>query len=222
MTGTYEFTFEENFKFGKNLITEELEHGLGKGPVFIHIGLEEKYDDYNDDENAIFYGDSEVFFKTEDEPQASMYTFGSVVYPKKGSFKIGMRVKNGKDGERIRLRWWAYKSMADINQKDRINIKIDPSEVELRKGEEYNFKAIITGDDTYNYRWEIEDESFGVLDEHGKLLADDTTGTFKIFAISNVDPTVRGTAFVTIYDDDAFNGLNDQVSGLGGFGVDEG
>lgn len=206
VTGIWEFTVDENFKFGKNFVSEDLNHGLGKGPAYIELGLDEAAEGLSDQESSrIFYGSPEVFFKTDQEPKQSAYAFGSVLYPNKGTFKIGMRIQNGKKGDMVRVRWWAYKCLTDIRQEERIKIKLEPSEAKIKTGESIKLSAVITGDSTCDIRWELEDARFGTLDDMGFFQAGESVGTAVVKAISNVDPTVSGMAYISIEDVSRFD-----------------
>jgi hypothetical protein len=201
VTGQYLFEIDENFKFGKNFVSDELSHGLGKGASYIQVGLDESYDGLNDDETScVYYGASEVFYKTDYEPNISSYSFGTMHYPNKGMFRIGMRLQSGKKGDVIKVRWWAYKRLMDIEQLERVKIIIEPSEVDLRKEESVKLTAKITGDSTYDIKWDVDDEEYGTIDEFGEFQATDMVGTVKVTATSNVDPTVVASAFITIKD----------------------
>lgn len=199
VTGLYTFTIDENFKFGKNFVSEELSHGLGKGPAYVQVGLDEDQASLSDDhDTCVYYGASEVFYKTDFEPDKSNFTFGTLLYPKKGTFRIGLRLQSAKKGEEIRVRWWAYKRLMDIDQVERIKISIDPSEAVVRKGETLKLTANITGDSTYNVAWSIDDETLGTIDEFGEFVAGDVPGTVKVTVQSNIAPTVSAFAYVTI------------------------
>ncbi|MTI85735.1 MAG: hypothetical protein FH756_18030 [Firmicutes bacterium] len=113
-TGVTEIELERNPKVGKSYFSDEIEHGLGAGSVNIQLGLEE-----NEEENAsdisqfdekIYLGSSEVFKKHPAESLAPPVRTGVVVYPKTGTFLIGINLKTGTKLTKLKVRWWAFKS----------------------------------------------------------------------------------------------------------------
>lgn len=112
-TGTAEIEIDINQRFGKGYYTEEIDHGLGLGPVYIDVGLEEKSDNALKDvepySEQIFFGAHEVFQKSQFEAQLPPVTMGTVVYPKNGTFRIGVKLQAVTKLSTIRIRWWAYR-----------------------------------------------------------------------------------------------------------------
>lgn len=93
----------------------EIEHGLGLGPVRIELGVEESSEnavaDMLDRGDRLFCGDVDVFRESEFDPDTPDVTLGAVVYPKKGTFRVGLRLNQPTDRTSIRLRWWAYQTV---------------------------------------------------------------------------------------------------------------
>lgn len=118
-TGVFEFAVDPNAKTSffsrgqRNHVSDELQHGLGKGQVFITIGMEEHHigDTARDSGEQVFYGSPDVFKGSPYEPDLLSATFGTVVYPSRGSFRIGMRVNQDTELSRIKVRWWAFKKL---------------------------------------------------------------------------------------------------------------
>ena len=208
VTGTVDIEVDENFKFGKNFTTDEIDHGLGLGPVYIHAGIEEGFEDDITDDEAIFYGASEVFYKSDFESNATSYALGSVVYPKKGTFRIGLRLQASKKGKIIRLRWWAYKNLSGIDQKSHIKVIINPSEIELQRGDVFQFSGVVHGNEGDDLIWSVEGENSGSVDEFGLYTAPDEDGVFNVRAMSKSDPTKTAIAIVSVKNP---NGLASKI-----------
>ncbi|MCT4593120.1 MAG: hypothetical protein N4A57_02440 [Anaeromicrobium sp.] len=211
VTGTVDIQINDNFKFGKNMVSEEIYHGLGLGPVYIHAGIEEGYEDNISDEERIYYGASEVFYKTQFESDATTYSLGTLVYPKKGSFRIGIRLQSAKRGKTIRLRWWAYKNLSAIDQKKHVKVIINPSEILLDKGQLFQFSGIVHGNEGDDLVWSIEDENGGTIDEFGLYTAPEVEGIYKIKAVSKSDSTKFAYGIVTVKGESKFKGTLDKI-----------
>lgn len=111
-TGVTDIETEENPRAGKSYFSDEIEHGLGPGPVFIIAGVEESSEeevmDIPHHSEQIFFGAYEVFHKSPYDSLGPRVAIGTVVYPQKGTFRIGIKSQRSKLAK-VRLRWWAYK-----------------------------------------------------------------------------------------------------------------
>lgn len=198
-TGIVEFTVDENFMFGKNIVSDELSHGLGNGPVFIQLGIENIREGFDGDESEkIYYGASEVFYRGDYEGDVSNYTFGSVVYPRKGTFRVGLRINKGTRGDVIRLRWWAYKEQSGYTSPESIKVKISPEEIDLNPGELLQFTAHVQGDKSHSVTWSLEDDTAGSINDYGEFIAGNVDGNYKIIATSVKDPGSYAESYVRI------------------------
>lgn len=135
-TGTMEVALESIGKTGgfffsrgkKNYVSEEIRHGLGEGQVSVVVGLEEidktVIADRTSTMKKVYYGQSEVFKGTEFEPDIPNVSLGTIVYPEKGTFRIGMKLQGETESSAsmIAVRWWAFKSLgaasAAVSQAD--------------------------------------------------------------------------------------------------------
>lgn len=199
-TGIVEFAIDENFRFGKNIVSDELTHGLGMGPVYIQLGIVNDREGFEGDDESekIYYGSSEVFFKGDYEGDIGDYTFGSVVYPLKGTFRVGLRINKGTKGEVIKLRWWAYKEQAGYTSPESIKVKTSPEEIEVSPSETVQFTAFVQGDRSHQVTWHLEDEAAGKMDEYGLFEAGEVEGSYKVIATSVMDPNCFAESYVRI------------------------
>jgi len=112
-TGTLDLELGVSPKVGASYFSDEIEHTLGLGPVVISLGLIEKADNdlsaIDDYDEAIHYGDMEVFNKKAYESLTACVSLGATVYPKRGTFKIGAKLKAYTKEQKITVRWWAYR-----------------------------------------------------------------------------------------------------------------
>lgn len=124
--GTVQIELKEKGKAGKGLFSrnenryysDEIEHGLEKGPVFIHVGLEETnggdvFSDLLHNDEKIYSGDLAVFRNSEYETEIENISIGTIVYPKKGTFRIGIKTEGIIDVSQVKVRWWAFRKKVD-------------------------------------------------------------------------------------------------------------
>lgn len=121
-TGIMVVPLDANAKSGfftrgqRSMVTDEIAHGLGEGQVTVIVGLEEAADSsagVGSGGAGIYYGSADVFKGTEYEAQLPSVKFGTLVYPDKGTFRIGMKLGGGTESPQLRIRWWAFKKLPE-------------------------------------------------------------------------------------------------------------
>lgn len=99
-------------KAQKSFFTDEIRHGLGEGPVYIMAGLAEQEKGQLSDllgrDESVYLGDPDVFRDSPYEPGLGKVSIGVVTYPKKGTFRIGIKVQNAAEPRTVRIHWWAF------------------------------------------------------------------------------------------------------------------
>lgn len=111
-SGVVDIELESNSKAGNSYFSPEIEHGLGNGPVMIITAVEEQASTESvkieELEDRLFAGDHTVFQKSPYECQSSRVSVGTVAYPSRGTFRIGVKLQD--DGVAVaRVHWWAYR-----------------------------------------------------------------------------------------------------------------
>ncbi len=105
-------------KAEKKYFSDEIDHGLGTGPAFIVVGIEEdgnnQISDIYKSSEAIYLGDQDVFKESPYESDGAKVSLGTVLYPKKGTFRIGVKTLSGNQASKIYVRWWAYKKHREL------------------------------------------------------------------------------------------------------------
>lgn len=97
----------------KNFVSQEIEHGLGSGTTLIVTSVEEWTHDAISDMlssgQRTYFGAADVFAGSEFEPALPEYQLGVVSYPQKGTFRIGIKLRQIAEARAVRVRWWAYR-----------------------------------------------------------------------------------------------------------------
>jgi hypothetical protein len=108
--------FAKSVPFGravKSFFSPEIEHGLGAGHVMIVTSVEEKERDAISDMagtgHRAYFGETDVFAGSEFEAPLPEHQLGVVAYPEKGTFRIGIKVRQMTEARTVRVRWWAYR-----------------------------------------------------------------------------------------------------------------
>jgi hypothetical protein len=104
----------------KSFFSTEIEHFLGNGQVFIVTGMEELSGDpisgmLNRSEQ-VYFGDNDVFKDTQYESEINNVAIGTLVYPSKGTFRIGVKPQGSTATTTVRVHWWAFKQIAEVTE----------------------------------------------------------------------------------------------------------
>jgi hypothetical protein len=93
----------------KSFYSGEIVHGLGEGNVLIITSLEERsgdaFSEILSSGDRVYGGASEVFKGSEFEPDAPEVKIGTIAYPQKGTFRIGVKVQQSGEQGNVRVRW---------------------------------------------------------------------------------------------------------------------
>jgi hypothetical protein len=202
-TGTVDIELgPKGAKAGTCFYSEEISHDLGLGSVFLGMGVEESsnsvYTPSDREEDKILFGAYDIFNDSPFKPFSPVVSLGAMVYPKKGTFEIGVKLKNSTKQNIIRIRWWAYKKQSDSDRTGRINVVIEPETSKVKRGESIRLSAEVTGTTFKQVTWEITEKSGGTIDNEGLYTAPDKPGVFEIQAVSSYDPTKSATTYVVV------------------------
>ncbi|WP_284640480.1 hypothetical protein [Paenibacillus silviterrae] len=123
---------------GKSFFSGEIEHGLGSGPVLITVGVElDKGEGVVSEllgtSECVMYGSQDVFQDSEFEPNLPKLSIGTMVYPQKGTFRIGVKLLPAPEIPSIKLRWWAVRKNTNVGS-DSAHEQLDSSEQEAAAG----------------------------------------------------------------------------------------
>ncbi|CAG7640708.1 hypothetical protein ACFQI7_30470 [Paenibacillus allorhizosphaerae] len=115
-TATIETNYRSTGLFTKaeqSFYSDEIAHGLGAGQAFVVLGLEEYSEDRLGEqlnrEEKVYFGDRDVFKNSEFGSELMNASLAAVVYPKAGTFRIGIKLSQASERDFITVRWWAYK-----------------------------------------------------------------------------------------------------------------
>ncbi len=199
--GTVDLTLPGGMRVNRKVYSEEIPHGLGPGTVDVRLSIE--FADHGSaDETALCFGNSEIFVKSGKEKNNIPWVeAAAVVYPRRGTMRIGLWLHDMVEGNRITIHYFAQKPERDTSRilaQRRIGLSITPefSHVALRGT--IRFQAEVTGSEDKSVRWSVKEENGGVIDHNGIYQAPELPGTYEIVAVSNSDESVTASAFVIV------------------------
>lgn len=176
--------------------SEEIPHNLGIGDVCVTASVE--YSDHG--ERRLLFGSGEVFAAKDNKAVPNIES-AVILYPDKGTFKVGIRLLDYVEGHSIRVRWFATKPTRDTAEqrsKENIVVKITPDIKKVKPLERVHFKAEVEGTSDKTVSWSVNDEGGGNIDDNGLYQAPSTAGTYEIIAASKADSECRTSAFVIV------------------------
>ncbi len=198
--GTVDLTLPGGMRVNRKIYSEEIPHGLGPGTVDVRLSIEFA-DHGSGDETALCFGNSEIFVKSKEKNNIPWVEVAAVVYPRRGTMRIGLWLHDMVEGNRLTVHYFAQKPERDTSRilaQRRIGLSITPefSHVALRGT--IRFQAEVTGSEDKSVRWSVKEENGGVIDHNGIYQAPELPGTYEIVAVSNSDESVTASAFVIV------------------------
>lgn len=196
-SGIIDIPISGAIRVNSRFVSDEIPHNLGIGDVAINVSVEFTADN----ERRLLFGSGEVFSGKNDSRAVPRIESAAILYPDKGTFKVGIRLTDYVDGYSVRVRWFAYKPTRDSAQLravDNIVIKITPDISKLKPLERVRFVAEVEGSDNDSVIWSVNDADGGNIDENGLYQAPSTPGTYEIVACSTSDESSRTSAFVIV------------------------
>ncbi|MDB5054010.1 MAG: hypothetical protein JWM44_2060 [Bacilli bacterium] len=130
----------------KSFFSDEIDHFLGDGHIFVVTGLEEMSGDpisgmLNRSEQ-VYFGDNDVFKDTQFESEITNVSIGTIIYPQKGTFRIGVKPQGSSSAASVRVHWWAFKQLTEQitadDQSEAQETAVSDSNIEAAAGNEEN------------------------------------------------------------------------------------
>ena len=113
--GTVDLTLPGGMRVNRKLYSEEIPHGLGPGTVDVRLSLE--FSDHGaSDETALCFGNSEIFVKGKEKNSVPWVEVAAVVYPRRGTMRIGLWLHDMVEGNRLTVHYFAQKPERDTNR----------------------------------------------------------------------------------------------------------
>ena len=196
--GVVDLEMPGGIKVNSRFYSDEIPHGLGAGTVDVRLSIEFMTPNNG---KAVLFGNKEVFKSKNSGINPPWAETAVVVFPEKGTMKIGVWLHDTVDGNRIRVHYFAQKPERDtdrIYDRSKPVVRILPEVTRLSAGDKLHFRAIVEGCDDKNVTFKVEEEGGGVIDANGVYQAPEQTGTYEIIAASTADPDVTASAYVIV------------------------
>lgn len=197
-SGTVEIPLTGGMKVNGRYYSEEIPHHLGVGNVELTLSLEYQ----EEDEVQAYFGNCEVF-NGKGAKRAPQIAAAAVLYPERGTFKVGIWLMDSIEGTSVRVRYFARKSKRDLNELKAVShaqIQVLPEIQRVRVRERLHLKAVVTGTDDRSVTWSVVDNDGGSIDKNGLYRAPDVKGTYEVVVQSVAEPDCRLSTFIIVED----------------------
>lgn len=195
--GTVDLELPGGLRVNSRIFSEEIPHGLGTGAVDVRLSVE-----FMDGENtALLMGNREVFKSKSIEADPPWVETAALIYPERGTMRIGAWLHDTVNGNRLRVHYFAQKPERDssrmLDQRP-VSISVIPEVSRLSKREQLRMKAVVEGSEDKRVIWSVREENGGEIDANGIYQAPEVQGTYEIVATSSADPSVQTSAYVIV------------------------
>jgi hypothetical protein len=196
--GTVDLTMPGGIRVNSRVFSEEIAHGLGPGAVDVRLSVE-----FEDGEQgtALLCGNSEVFKTKAVKVTPPWVEAAAVVYPEKGTMRVGLWLHDTVEGNRVRVHYFAQRPERDTDRilaQRHMSLSVTPEFSRLACRGTLQFQADVVGSEDKAVSWSIKEENGGAIDRNGIYQAPELPGTYEIMATASADETVTASAFVIV------------------------
>lgn len=206
-SGVFEISLGTGGEVGKSYFSEEIMHGLGKGPVYVDIGIEYISRDgaAQGNRESIILGDGSIFSEDPTVTDEKIYEVDHAVklLPERGTFIVGIRpkVKMGRIG--IRIRWYAFKpedlEQRVYNTKERKGcIMLQPDTIVIPPKGTVHIEPVFINMPEETLVYTLLDPEGGKIDNNGIYSAPAQEGVYEIKVSVLGKPEIYTHAFAIV------------------------
>lgn len=195
--GTVDMELPGGLRVNSRFYSEEIPHGLGVGAVDVRLSVEF----LDEGDTVLLLGNSEVFKSKKISVTPPWVELAALVYPERGTMRIGVWLHDTVSGNRLRVHYFAQKPERDTSRildQRPVSISVMPEVSRLTKREQLRLKAIVDGSEDKNVIWSVREENGGAIDANGIYQAPEVQGTYEIVATASADPRVQVSAYVIV------------------------
>lgn len=201
-TGIVEIPIGISASTRETIFSHEIMHGLGKGSVYIDLGIEyiREEEKSNEKSNELILGQAALF----DEMAESMIkmTHAIKVYKDKGTFIIALKLQEASRMISVRVRWFAFRLPETELQ---LNVKtaegkmmISPDTIVLAPHESTAFSPIFIQMEEEPCSYEVLEPEGGTITSMGVYTAPPKEGVYTIQVKSLSKEEMKAHAFVVV------------------------
>lgn len=206
--GTFDIGLGLAYSTKEPVFSEEIMHGLGKGPVYVEVGVEYIIAGKSTKEESreIFLGDISIFGKTEksgiDERIFDVSTAVKVL-PERGTFIVGVQPKETSGVVGLTIRWYAMR-LSEVSKQIASDdgggkyILVNPDTIIVQPKGTAHILPVFINMPTEACEFILMDENGGTVDNNGVYIAPAKEGVYEIRVQAISDPSIYTTVFAIV------------------------
>ena len=198
-SGRVEIPLRVNMKKGSVCYSEEIMHGLGRGNVYVAVGLEDQSQDvhFNKTMQNTIYGNASLF---ENSINMELETAVKVMNDK-GSFQIAVKLLGGQKSIIVAVNWVAIKfdleDTVDAGFEDMRIVAENPT-VRLGAGDNYFFEVHFENMQPCKLSYELTEAGSGEISDDGVYTAPSREGVYEIRIYCTDQPKVSTYVYAIV------------------------
>jgi len=200
-TGVVTLTAGLHLREGNILCSDEIDHELGPGTVFVEFGIENIYPAAGIERNYtdLLLGDPSLFTQASGTYECG-FDQGVRVHPEKGTFELAVRLKGELRQTSLRLRWFAWRTQEHAARRPPCGtlLRLEPDVARVAPGAEINFVPVFERGAGAPCDFLIPNKKAGLITPNGIYTAPQKDGLYQICAQVKGRPETRVTAFVIV------------------------
>lgn len=197
--GRVEIPLSTHMKKGDICYSQEIMHGLGKGNVYVEVGVECLEDDLdlNRSIKTTVYGDLSLFKMTD----CMEFQTAVKVMNDKGSFQIGAKLMGEQKSIILPLSWAAIRFPSgrdSMEAQEERSIVPKVSTVRLKTKERYFFEVEFKNMEKQHLTYELTEEGSGEIGGDGVYIAPAKEGVYEIYIYCTDMPKISTYVYAIV------------------------
>ena len=206
-SGVFTMPLGLGYTAGESVFSEEIMHGLGKGPVYVDVGVEYITSDERSGSSEILLGDISVFSEdshTVDGERLYDLSTAVKVLPERGTFIVGLRLDDPAGLISLRIRWFAMR-LGEVSKQIKSGggsgermLMVNPDTIVLPPKATAHISPVFINMPGEACSFRLLDAEGGSVDQNGLYTAPSREGVFEIRVETVSDPTVYTHVFAIV------------------------
>ena len=199
-SGTIEVPLKPNMKKNEVCFSEEIMHGLGKGDVYVEVGISHFDDEgrMRAQEKRTVFGDTSIF-EEEGTPPMSI---GVEVFNNRGSFRVGVKLVGEQKSIVASIYWIAVKVMPIVERlnetEEDMSISPETPTVRIPAKDSFFFNVRFNNMKPMRLTYELTESGSGEISADGIYTAPAKEGVYEIHIYCTDLPDISTYAYAIV------------------------
>ncbi|MCL2056096.1 MAG: hypothetical protein FWH02_02625 [Oscillospiraceae bacterium] len=206
--GVFDIGLGLGYSTREPVFSEEIMHGLGKGPVYVEVGVEYITTDAarGIDNSEIILGDVNLFAsegRTYEDERIYNVSTAVKILPERGTFVVGLLPREASGLISLRIRWFAVR-MTEVSKQisaahdGEKYILINPDTIVVPPKGTAHISPVFINMPTEACSFKLVDAEGGSIDNNGVYTAPAKEGVYEIRVEAVSDPSIYTHAFAIV------------------------